>query len=372
MAARTCGQFPLGSGTYAELSSYAAADVNYTTVTQGDPLLISTYHPDMYLLPRSFYVLSPTDLITQNVIFDPCRGQPYNCCQDTFGTPEYERVDAAPLLPSGAPNPAYGTYSYLYADGSPTPTNARRRPRDQLVIDPTCTDLLQPRADCVAKRVSRQAWPSMPVCWNWNASVNAGLGCRAPLDGSPLQLCLELGYTQNAYVADCGGPYAGSEHCGTYLEVHRPGREEKLAEVRLPGVLPSGYRMTVISTTYKRDPALVLCYDPVKGGRYEVWWVLRALDGFYVQKRMPFTVISPLCDWDAVNNRYGDYATVAAAPVLSGFDYFNRSLRLYTQPSVNGTPSAPGRGMGSTQVLLPPPNPNAPPPFFNDTLGTLQ
>ena len=361
---RADGQFPAGSPLADRLAAFAVADLNYSVVTQGDPALVTRHHPDLYLLPRSFYTLAPSTLFTQNVIFDPCRGQPANCCNNTFGTPEFERFDAAS-----------GARAHAYADGSPAPASALRRPRDQLLIDPTCTGPQQPRGrpDCVTSRVASAPWPAMPACWNWNASVRAGLGCRSPLDGSPLPLCLELGYTQNAYVADCGGNYQGSGHCGTYLEVHRPGREDKLAEVRLPGVLPSGYLMTVISTTYKRNASLALCFDPVKGGRYELWWVLRALDGFYVQRRLPFAVVSPLCDWDALNNRYSEYATLGLpGQVLAGVDYFNASLRLYTQPALNGSASKPGVGMGSTLVVLPPPDPNAPPPFFNATLGTLQ
>ena len=359
---RAGGQFPAGSPLAGELAAYAVADLNYTTVTLGDPALIAAHRPDLYLLPRSFYTLAPSALVTQNVIFDPCRGHPANCCADTFGTPEFARVDAAT-----------GALAHAFADGSPAPANALRRPRDQLVIDPTCTGPQQPRGrfDCVTNRVAARPWPSMPACWNWNASVSAGVGCRSPLDGAPLPLCLELGYTQNAYVADCGGIYQGSVHCGTYLEVHRPGREDKLAEVRLPGVLPSGYRMTVISTTYKRNDSLALCYDPVKAGRYELWWVLRALDGFYVQRRLPFAVATPLCDWDARNNRYREYATLPGQ-ALTGVDHFTPSKRLYTEPSLNGTRARPGVGMGSTLVVLPPPDPSAPRPYFNATLGTLQ
>ena len=369
------GQFPLGSPLYVELSEFALQDLNYTVVTQGDPALIATYHPDLYLLPRNAYVLAPAvESLTQNILFDPCRNQPFSCCSDSFGTPEFESTDGSPTLPNGDPNPNYGVRVYQYSDGASVPSNALRRPPDKLVIDPSCTGVLQPpgRVDCVTNRIARRPWPSMPACWNYNDTVNAGIGCRSPLDGTPLPLCLELGYTQNAYIADCGGPYAGSEHCGTYLEVHRPGREEKLAEVRLPGVLTSGYRMTVISTTVKKNPDHVLCYDPFRAGQYEAWWVLRTLDGFNVQKRLPFVVISPLCDWDATNNKYRDYATVAIAKVLTGVDYFNRSLRLFTQPKINGSLGTPGVGMGSTIDILPPPDPGAPTRVFDDAAGVLK
>jgi len=205
----------------------------------------------------------------------------------------------------------------------------------------------------VAKRVARKAWPSSPTCWNWNASVIGGVNCRAPLDGSPLPLCLELGYTQNAYIVDCGGPWAGSEHCGTYLEIHRPGRWEKLGESRLVNLATSGYRMTVISTTYKKDSSKSLCYDPIKKGGYEVWWVLRAPDRFNVHKRIPFAVASPLCDWDPIRNRYLEYATLTTPSSSSTItDPYDPSRRLYTQPRVQAKVlSRPAPGMGSTIVF---------------------
>jgi hypothetical protein len=57
-----------------------------------------------------------------------------------------------------------------------------------------------------------------------------------------VQLCLELGVTQNALIVECGGRYRADPHCGTYLEVHRPGHAGVLAEARLPGMFTSGYR----------------------------------------------------------------------------------------------------------------------------------
>ena len=50
-------------------------------------------------------------------------------------------------------------------------------------------------------------------------ALTADTHCRAPADGSPVQLCLELGVTQNAYIVECGGAHARDPHCGTYLEV---------------------------------------------------------------------------------------------------------------------------------------------------------
>lgn len=37
--------------------------------------------------------------------------------------------------------------------------------------------------------------------------------------------------------------------------------------------------------------------------RAQVWWVQRTLYSLVLERRIPFRVVSPLCDWDADNNR---------------------------------------------------------------------
>jgi hypothetical protein len=353
-------QFAPSDPSYGLLLSSANTDLNATMVTQADPGLVALYWPGKYLLPRRQYEFAPPDPAeyTMNVIFDPCRGYLFDCCNDTFGTPEYEVPSADALVDVGG-----GVASFVFEDRAPVPEEARRTPRKRLLIDETCAAPGVPRRDCVMRRVSQVAWPVAPPCWNWNASVVADAPCAAPGDGSPLPLCLAVGYTQSAFVVDCGGQYAGSPDCGTTLEVHRPGRRGVLASTRLLAVNPSGYRMTVISTTYMGDSARVICYDPVNGGRHEVWWVLRTLYRYYVQKRVPFVVTSPLCDWDAANNRYLPYATIpegasqaAPAQQLVGVDPWAPTSRVFTQPrSESFSGYAPGRGMGATFVA---PNPD--------------
>ena len=77
---------------------------------------------------------------------------------------------------------------------------------------------------------------------------------------------MEVGITQTAYIVECGGAFADDEHCGTFLEVHRRSGganasaatavdpAEVLGETRLRGMYTSGYRMSLVSTTYKASP----------------------------------------------------------------------------------------------------------------------
>jgi hypothetical protein len=351
-------QFAPSDPAYGVLLRAANADLNATSATQADPALVARFWPSKYLLPRRQYEYAPPAYAI-NVIFDPCRGYAFNCCNDTFGTPEYEIASEDSSVDIGA-----GVATFEFEDRARVPDEARRTPRKRLVTDETCVAPGSPRRDCLMRRVSQVAWPVAPPCWNWNASVVADAGCAAPADGAPLPLCLAVGYTQSAFVVDCGGQYAGSPDCGTLLEVHRPGRRDALATTRLVAVVPSGYRMTVISTTYKEDPSRVICFDPINGGRHEVWWVLRTLYRYFVQKRLPFQVISPVCDWDADNNRYLPYATLppgatAAAPAqqLVGINPWDPLSRVFTQPRRESSSGyAPGKGMGATFV---PPNASA-------------
>lgn len=317
------------------------------------------YYPNKYIHPTDFYIYDPPNRkneFTQNVIFDPCREYEFDCCNDTYGTPEFEYVNADPTAQD------YNVIRTVYDDLTPVPQAASRRPTDELYVDPSCTGEGLPlgRVDCVMERIAKRPASRMPQCWNWNATLVADADCRAPLDGTPIPLCIELGYTQNAYIVECGGEFSRDPHCGTYLEIHRPGRADKLAETRLRGVFTSGYRRTVISTTYKRHPNRVLCWDPYRKGRYELWWVQRTQYNFIVQRRMTFSIISPICDWDPENNRYLNYATlynelgekVARSGVES--NPFDPQITLFTRERIEGTTANPGKGMGSTYVPIEP------------------
>lgn len=394
-----CGLSQAQEGTALQelVLSWAEADLfeNITNYPE-QPEIESKYHPNKYQLPLDDYAWAPPspDEFSVNVIFDPCRGYGFDCCNNTFGTPEWEVIVADPE--AVAPF-EYGKRTIVYSDGTEVPKGVSRFPPSTLRIDETCEDYLEPRIakktssgsvgriDCLMKRVARGPPLMFPRCWNWNTSIIAGDGCRDPVDGSPLPLCVELGFTSTVHIIQCGGKFHDDPHCGTFLEVHRPDRAEVLSEVRLPRIDPSGYRMTVMPTTYKADDTRVLCWDPYLRGQYEIWWVLRTRYNFIAQRRVPFAVISPLCDWNDLLGRFEPFATLKTAKILAkinnkGFDPretvftlplqwatlvdkngktiqretvlldpFKDSSRLFTQPRTQGKArSSPGKGMGGT------------------------
>lgn len=110
----------------------------------------------------------------------------------------------------------------------------------------------------------------------------------------------QVGFTQNALIVECGGKQSDNPHCGTYLEIHKPGDETIIAQAKLRKQFTSGYRMSAISTTYRGNSSRIICGSG--GGQYEIWWVQRTLYDFQVQKKLPFKVESPACEFDTLNN----------------------------------------------------------------------
>lgn len=181
------------------------------TQLQNHPDLEDIFYPRKYDIPTEFYAFRPPTDYTQNVIFDPCRSQSFNCCSDTYGTPEFRQIQSD------------GTDVRRRASGVRLPLESSRLPTDALVVDELCTGVRQPFSYCIRSRVARQPFPLTPTCWNNNATVVGDQSCRAPLDGSMLPTCLEVAVTQTAYIVECGGRFRRSQHCGTFLEIHRPG-----------------------------------------------------------------------------------------------------------------------------------------------------
>jgi hypothetical protein len=319
---------------------------------QNLPGLQDKYFPEKFLLPRSYYEIGyPEDSsiprpYTMNVIFDPCRYHSPDCCLDTFGMKEFLVVEP-PDLATGKDERRYS----LREDGELIPEEYSRLMGQDLYINEACTGQYRPFTNCVDARLAKRDASIHPSCFNYNATIESNKKCRAPSDSTPLDFCVEIAITQTAHILECGGPYEADEHCGTWLEIHRPGRKEILSSTRLKSIFTSGYRMSLLSLTYKREDNHVLCYDRIKNGDYEVWWVQRTLDRWRVERRIPFRVVSPQCDWDPNNNRYQPFATIGQSRTLVGLETFAEERFLYARPRREGSATGrPGRGMGSLYI----------------------
>lgn len=138
----------------------------------------------------------------------------------------------------------------------------RRLPDSVIVNDDSCTGLAKPTANCLGVRAASQTFPVLPVCWDYNDTVVANAPCRAPKTGQVLNYCIEVAFSQNAYIVQCGGVWKDSRRCGTFLEIHTPGDDTVLAEVKLAGQFTNGYRQTILSTQYQGRADRTLCSGP--------------------------------------------------------------------------------------------------------------
>merc|ERR1712032_147522 len=96
---------------------------------------------------------------------------------------------------------------------------------------------------------------------------------------------LQIAFFQNAHIPNCHGTlFAGDLNCGTYIEVHRKGSIQVLADISIDAEpFTNGYRTTRVAT-HK------LCL-----GEHELWWVVRTRSGPWVQQIVAFNVSFPTC-----------------------------------------------------------------------------
>ena len=83
---------------------------------QNHPDLEDIHFPNKYNIPVDFYREEDPIGYIMSVIFDPCRGHDFNCCNDTYGTPEFRSVIDAPG------SDLHGTDEHREQDGTPLST----------------------------------------------------------------------------------------------------------------------------------------------------------------------------------------------------------------------------------------------------------
>jgi len=263
------------------------------------PDLVHQFNPAKFLIDINKYEYpDPKQLPYRNsVIFQPCMFQSFDCCNDTYGTPQY------PVEVENTNSEDFGEIVFVKDDATPFTEEASRFPDTQVLFDEECEDLAVPRFECLGLRAKRANYSIFPVCWDRNDTVDATKSCRAPGDGRVLPYCVEVAFSQTAFINECNNRFADDPHCGTFLEIHKPGHPEGdetiLGEVKLRRQFTSGYRMSLLPTTYQGMRNRLLCR-----GTHEVWWVQRTRYNFRVENRKRFFVTGPECNWDFTNERY--------------------------------------------------------------------
>lgn len=196
----------------------------------------------------------------------------YDCCMDRFGAGEYgykqgSRNFLSDGYSNGLPMPAdepLHNIDLVDEFGNLIDFRYSRRADDVIHIDESCTGLREPHSACIADRFAAAASKLVPACWDHNETVDATLDCHTP-HGKRQSHCLQVSYSQNAYIHICGGEFANDDTCGEFLEVHKtngsPYDDERtiLSDVRLEAYSTNGMQTTTLSTTYKGDPTKLLC-----------------------------------------------------------------------------------------------------------------
>lgn len=204
---------------------------------------------------------------------DPCKGLEYDCCMKKFGSPEYpalinnglesERFAKYDVL--GNDTEVQVNFQYIYNDGTLVPPTALRSPDDEAHIDPDCRARNVPYAYCAGYQYAYKRSTSRLACSDNNVTIDALAGCTAP-DGTPgTGYCIQVGFSQNAYI-----PMCSTAECGTFLEVHMvggyPGGALKatdesyvISEARIENPNSSGMSTMTIPLTWNKDPRTVLC-----------------------------------------------------------------------------------------------------------------
>ena len=101
------------------------------------PFLVDKFFPELRLIPRDYYdVIFPPKTSTVfgagtdtfiNIIFDPCRGNPYDCCDGVYGTPEYTVLENTTWQ------------KQVFQDGTDVIEEESRLQDREVVVDDECT-----------------------------------------------------------------------------------------------------------------------------------------------------------------------------------------------------------------------------------------
>jgi hypothetical protein len=269
----TVSQYRYGEDKYIEAMNVAETELTDQILDAHEELAV---HVDPYsvLLPnndyRFHYPLSEEYRI--QMIIDPCRGHtdPISCCVNVYGSPEYpklivsghtqERVVAYSVL--GNETEVQLNYELVYEDTSAISTAATRTPDDDELHDTACNGIGDPYSWCYGKNYAYKKSSLRPACMDNNQSLNALDDCYG-IDGSVNSRCVQVGYSQNAFVGTCLDD--SDPHCGTFIEVHSiqgtpySTQDDVIADVRIASREVSGFTTTVLPLSWMGSSNKVLC-----------------------------------------------------------------------------------------------------------------
>ena len=196
----------------------------------------------------------------------------YDCCMERFGQGEYAYRPGtrnrfsdgyANGIPLGPDEPLHNI-DLVDEFGNEIDYKYSRRSDDVIFIDESCLGLRDPHLECVADRFAAAKSSIFPPCWDHNQTVDSILDCYTPT-GKRRKHCMQVSYSQNAYIFVCGGEFANNDNCGTFLEIHKANGNSYdseatiLSDVKITTPVTNGMYTTTLSLTYKGDPSRILC-----------------------------------------------------------------------------------------------------------------
>jgi hypothetical protein len=174
---------------------------------------------------------------------------------------ETQRVVRYDVL--GDDNEVQVNYQRVYADGSSVADANSRYVDDETVFDINCISQNVPFNYCAGKNHAYVKSKLRPPCSDNNSTLDTLSGCTHP-NGTAASKCVQVGYSQNAYVALCDDTFTHPA-CGTYIEIHMPfgtlyrNEATVISKVRIEQFNVSGVYTTTIPLTFENDPHRVLC-----------------------------------------------------------------------------------------------------------------
>lgn len=322
----TQGQYRNDTTIYQETMS--ANTLSLIEQIESNPDTNLLFFPDRKYAYNNYYIFDyPTSSeYVVGLIVDPCRSNPYDCCMNVFGSPEYPALLNSGLQPErvfqyiviASDTEVAKNYYLVNEYGSSIATTAQRTPDDYQIWNDTCIALNNPFDYCAGRNYAYQRSPVRPACEDNNASVNVLAGCYAP-NGTYNSQCVAVAYTSNAFVPLCGVNEAN--HCGTYLEVHMPHgtpyQDETaiIAEVQIDQRNVSGYYTTVLPTTWMHNSSRVLC------AYTESFFRVGSL--VYIKSSAPVCCCPPPFD---SGTRIGSFQCPKGATANGAFGYTSQSL----------------------------------------------
>ncbi|KAL3758469.1 hypothetical protein ACHAWU_004312 [Discostella pseudostelligera] len=201
----------------------------------------------------------------------------YDCCMERYGRGEYGfRPGTRNRFSNGysngipiSPDEPLHNVDLVDEFGNELEFQYSRRANDILYIDESCVGLRDPHMACISDRFAASASKMRPPCWDNNQTVDSTLACFTPI-GNKRSNCMQIAFSQNAYIFGCGGKFANDDSCGTYLEIHKPNGSPYddeatiLSDSKITVSATNGMLTTTIPLTYKGDPKRILCsYDEV-------------------------------------------------------------------------------------------------------------